>query len=112
MTLASAIYVGRVTHQRLRPVRHRHSYGVFALLLDLDELPCLDRSLRLFSRGKFNLYAFHDRDHGDGLPGPRVEVNAQCNRPVCSHHSDSNYGYLSLRSQVDRRLAAAGNRGM
>lgn len=65
-----ALYVGRVTHHRLRPRPHSLSYRVFAMLLDLDRLDALDRRLRLFSRGGFNLFAFHDRDHGpgDGTP--------------------------------------------
>ncbi len=41
MSNASALYVGTVTHQRLHPLRHRLSYRVFSLLLDLDELGAL-----------------------------------------------------------------------
>ncbi|WP_292114368.1 DUF1365 family protein [Brevundimonas sp.] len=66
MTAASALYQGRVTHRRLRPRAHRLAYRVFWLLLDLDEIDGLDRRLRLFSRNRFNLLSFHDRDHGDG----------------------------------------------
>src|SRR4051812_4903156 len=33
------------------------------LLLDLDEIDALDRRLKRFSRGRFNLIGFHDRDH-------------------------------------------------
>ncbi len=80
--MTSAIYAGTVTHRRLRPVRHRLSYRVFALLVDLDEPPRLDRTLRLFSHNRFNLYSFHDRDHGDGS--------------------------VALRAHVDRQLATAG----
>lgn len=39
---------------------------MFWLLLDLDEIDALDGRLRLFSHGRFNLFSFHDRDHGDG----------------------------------------------
>jgi uncharacterized protein len=108
MTLASAIYVGTVTHQRLRPVRHRLSYRVFALLIDLDELPHLHRTLHLFSRGRFNLYAFHDRDHGDGLPGRRGEIFTECDRPVRPQDLNREDKRIGLRTDVDRRLAAAG----
>jgi DUF1365 family protein len=65
----SAIYNGTVTHQRLTPIRHRLRYGIFMMLLDLDELPTLARRLRLFSHDKFNLLSFFDSDHGDGEPG-------------------------------------------
>lgn len=64
--LRSALYVGDVMHQRLRPLRHRLAYRVFSLLLDLDELPSLSTGLRWFSVGRFNLFSFHPADHGDG----------------------------------------------
>ncbi len=63
MAMDCALYVGSVAHRRLRPVAHRLRYRVFALLLDLDELPVLDRTLRFFSLGRFNLFAFHPQDH-------------------------------------------------
>lgn len=66
MTQASALYRGGVMHQRLRPRAHRLNYRVFWMLLDLAEIEGLDRRLRLFSRNRFNLLSFHDRDHGDG----------------------------------------------
>lgn len=61
---ASALYVGRVMHRRLRPVQHRLSYRVFSLLLDLDELPRLDAALRRFGHNRGWRASFHDRDHG------------------------------------------------
>jgi DUF1365 family protein len=61
---ASALYMGKVVHARTRPRRHRLSYRVFWLLLDLDEIDALDRRLRLFSHNRWNLVSFHDRDHG------------------------------------------------
>lgn len=64
MTLQSAIYRGSVVHERVRPKRHRLSYAVFSLLLDLDELPELDRRLPLFGHNRWAPLSFHDRDHG------------------------------------------------
>ncbi len=66
---ASAIYDGHVTHQRLKPIRHRLRYGMFMMFLDLDELPILAKKLHLFSHEKFNLFAFHEADHGAGKSG-------------------------------------------
>jgi DUF1365 family protein len=60
----SAIYEGSVTHRRLAPRQHRFRYRVFAMLLDLDELPRL--GLRFFQYNRWGLFSFHDRDHGDG----------------------------------------------
>ncbi len=67
---ASVLYFGKVFHARLRPVRHHFTYRVASLFVDLDELPALHRRLRLFSHNAWNVFAFHDRDHGprDGSP--------------------------------------------
>lgn len=63
MAMNSALYVGSVAHRRLRPKAHRLRYRVFSLLLDLDELPALERKLKLFSLGRFNLFSFRPQDH-------------------------------------------------
>ena len=77
----SALYKGTVTHQRLRPVKHRLRYGMFMMLLDLDELPALTRGLRLFSHDRFNLFSFFDSDHGAGHPGGlRAWLNLQLSK--------------------------------
>ena len=83
MTRASALYVGEVMHRRARPRVHRLRYRLFSLLLDLDEIDGIAARLRLFSRNRFNLFSFHDRDYAGGSPEP-------------------------LRAQIERYLAAAG----
>ncbi|MNS03101.1 hypothetical protein D3C71_248380 [compost metagenome] len=77
MTQASALYRGGVMHRRLRPRTHQLNYRVFWLLLDLAEIDGMDRRLRLFSRNRFNLLSFYDRDHGDGSGAalrPQIDV--------------------------------------
>lgn len=69
MTLRSAIYAGKVVHARHRPHAHKLNYRVFSLLLDLDELPLMDATLRLFSHNRFAVFSFHDKDHGLGEKG-------------------------------------------
>lgn len=64
MTVGSAIFRGPVTHERLRPKRHRLRYNVFTLLIDLDELSDLDRHGLLFGYNRSALLSFFDRDHG------------------------------------------------
>lgn len=83
--MKSALYSGAVMHRRLRPREHRLNYRVFWLMLDLAELDRLDQRLRLFSRNRFNLLSFHDRDHANAFGG-------------------------SLRDQIDGWLARAGIR--
>ncbi len=64
MTIGSAIFRGKVTHERLRPKRHRLSYNVFTMLFDLDDLAELDRQGALFGYNRRALLSFYDRDHG------------------------------------------------
>jgi uncharacterized protein len=66
--IRSALYPGLVMHQRMRPRHHRFRYRVFAMLLDLDELPELACHSRIFAWNRWGLFSFHDRDHGDGRP--------------------------------------------
>jgi DUF1365 family protein len=60
----TCLYNGQVMHARLRPFRHRFAYRVFSMLVDLDELPDLDKRLRLFGYNRAGLFSFQDRDHG------------------------------------------------
>lgn len=59
----AALYDGLVLHRRFAPKPHALRYRMFMALLDIDRLDTLDAGLRLFSRNRFNLFAFHDRDH-------------------------------------------------
>ena len=56
------LYFGKVMHRRLAPVSHGFRYGVFFLRLRIDRMP--QRWPRLFSRNGWNLFSFHDADHG------------------------------------------------
>jgi hypothetical protein len=62
----SGLYPGVVTHTRFKPRGHKLRYRIFMLLLDLDELPALDRALKLFGLDRFGLTGFSERDHLDG----------------------------------------------
>jgi DUF1365 family protein len=69
MSNHSAVFVGTVTHERLRPKNHSLRYRVFSMLVDIDELPALDKSLRLFGHNRAAVFSFHDADHGKGGDG-------------------------------------------
>jgi DUF1365 family protein len=61
---ASALYRGELMHARHDAIAKRaFRYGVYMAALDLDELPALDRSLRLFSHRGRNLFSFDERDY-------------------------------------------------
>ncbi len=73
----SALYDGAVVHRRFRPRAHRLRYRLFQLLVELDELPALDRRLRLFGHNRPALFSSYDRDHGDGSGRPlRGQIEA------------------------------------
>ncbi len=63
--MRSHILEGVVRHRRARPVTYSLEHGVYYLALDLDEMPTLDRGLRLLSRGRRNVLSFRDDDHLD-----------------------------------------------
>jgi len=79
----SAVYIGQVYHKRLRPTMHVLRYRVFSFLLALDEIDSLEQKLWLFSRNRWNLFSFYDKDFGE--------------------HSDE-----SLEHYVSRQLIEAG----
>ena len=64
-TNAAALYFGEVMHARLKPVRHRFSYRVMSLLIDLDRLEVANEQSRLFGVNRAALYSFHEKDHGE-----------------------------------------------
>lgn len=64
----SALYRGRIRHRRLAEVEHAFEHSIWHVLLDLDEIPALARSIRFFAHNRFNVVAFDDRDHLG--PGP------------------------------------------
>jgi DUF1365 family protein len=83
----SSLYVGTVMHARRAPRANVFRYPVYMTLLDLAELPALDRSLPLFGWNRRAVASYHDRDHVDvpallragGIdlgPGGRLEVLA------------------------------------
>jgi len=60
----STIYNGNVIHKRFKPKIHYFKYRVFSLLIDLDELNQIDKSISFFSYNRINLVSFFDKDHG------------------------------------------------
>jgi uncharacterized protein len=64
MSYHSALYRGELVHARHDDIAKRaFRYGMYIAALDLDELPALDRELRLFSHRKRNVFSFDERDY-------------------------------------------------
>ena len=58
--MTTLLHVGRVTHVRHAPFRHRFGYRMWMLSVDLDR----PRESRLFHRNRPGIVSLHDRDHG------------------------------------------------
>lgn len=82
--LRSHLLAGTIRHRRDRHTTYDFTHHVWYLAVDLDELPEVDRRLRLLSLNRRNLLELRDADHLD--PAPRT----------------------GLRAGVDGRLAALG----
>jgi DUF1365 family protein len=93
----SSLCEGWVSHGRRGGPAHGFRYRVFMTLLDLDELPALDRELRLFGHDRWRPLAFRDDDHlaasargvradleetvraaGHAMPEGRVQLLTNC----------------------------------
>ncbi len=59
-----SLYPGRTVHQRFTPFEHRLVYPITPFLFDLERLDAAAEQSRWFSRNRFNLFSFHDRDYG------------------------------------------------
>lgn len=75
--LVSGLYEAKVMHRRLKPARHRLDYRMVTFLLDLDELPELDRRMRLFSFDRPGLVSFRSADQADGQTPLRQWIEAR-----------------------------------
>jgi uncharacterized protein len=62
MALENALLVADVTHARQRPKRNAFTYGVYYLCFALQDKSRLANGL--LSLNSFNLFSFHERDHG------------------------------------------------
>lgn len=60
----SALYIGKVMHQRMQGPAYRFEYRVFSLLIDLDDFELNFPGLRWLSANRFNLFSVHQRDLG------------------------------------------------
>jgi DUF1365 family protein len=71
----SALIRGTLVHARRDAFAERtFRYPLYMACLDLDELPVLDRRLRLFSHRRANIFAFDERDLGEPSAAPTVDL--------------------------------------
>jgi len=63
MVIKSCLYECTVSHSRSIIIGNKFYYKYFMFYLDLDEIDYLSSNLALFSRNRFNVFSFWDRDH-------------------------------------------------
>lgn len=65
----SALYIGKVMHQRMQGPAYRFEYRVFSLLVDLDDIEDNFPKLRWLSANRFNLFSVNEHDLGPRKKG-------------------------------------------
>lgn len=63
MVINSSLYECTVMHSRKKLTMSKFFYKYFMFYLDLDEIDEISKRMYLFSRNKFNIFSFRDRDH-------------------------------------------------
>lgn len=63
MDLNSCMYEADVFHARTAPIPNKFQYRIFNFYLDLSEIDQLSNKSFWFSRNRWNLFSFYDKDH-------------------------------------------------
>lgn len=63
MDLSSCMYRADVFHARTAPKPNKFQYRIFNFYLDLSEIDQLSHESFWFSRNRWNLFSFYDKDH-------------------------------------------------
>lgn len=60
----SILYYTEIVHKRFHNISHKFKYIMLSMLIDYDELNQISKKIRFFSYNKFNIFSYHDKDHG------------------------------------------------
>ena len=71
--METCLYEGWVRHRRLSPVGHEFKYKLFMILLDLEELPQLQKKKMLHSGKWFHPIGFNRNDYYGSPEQPLIE---------------------------------------
>ena len=91
--MRSHLLEGVVRHRRARPFVYALEHDVYYAALDLDELPEVDRSLRLLSRGGRNVLSLRDGDH---LDPPATDLPADIRAHLRTEGVDATAWHITL----------------
>lgn len=91
------VYRSQVMHQRLFDTAYRFRYRVFSMLLDIDQLDAAHSASAIFSRNRFNLLGFYDRDH---LPDGERDLRTWAERVLADGGIDGDIIRSGLRIRL------------
>lgn len=95
--LHSAIFEGIVRHCRFTPRRHRFSYRVFMMYLDLDELDAVFSQSPFWSKDRFNLACFRREDY---LGDPAMPLAEAVRQRVYEDTGDKIFGPVRMLTNL------------
>jgi DUF1365 family protein len=98
--IRSRLYQCSVMHHRFAPRVHRFDYRIFMLALDLDELAEVQRSFRLLSVNRGNLFSFREADF--------MRVDEPVHNPTADGVATKVTAASSLKARVLAGLKARG----
>lgn len=94
-------------HHRLEPITHRFHYKVFMFYVDLDELDMLHSSIRFFSRNRFNLFAFKDKEHLQ-LPRENPDTSKPVKEHIITYLKEQGFEYRNHRIMLLTNMSVLG----
>ena len=64
LLMNSSLYSTTIIHERFHDFKHKFKYIILSMLIDHDELIELTKKISIFSYNKFNIFSYHEKDHG------------------------------------------------
>lgn len=96
MKLGPALYIGKVSHQRLLPTLHRFAYPLAMVMFDIDELEHTVAQSRWWSLERFNLISFCRRDY---LGRHNGDLKTSVQEQIFKQHGERFDGKVYLLTQ-------------
>lgn len=94
-------------HHRLEPRVHRFNYRLFMFYVDLDELDFLSKTLLLFSRNRFNAFAFKDSEHLQ-LPKDKPNKALRVKEQIVTYLNTQGFVYTNERIMLLTNMSVLG----
>ena len=94
-------------HTRLQPKKHSFWYNVYMFYIDLDEIDSLVNRLRWFSRNKFNLFSFRDKEHLQ-LPKEQPDLTKNTRQHINTFLADNGVDGSDLKIMLLTNLNVMG----